>query len=55
MILDTLIRQFNISKGIEMIINVITNLDTNAVIMLGINNAGTYKYTLFGLYFILLA
>ena len=55
MILDTIVRQFNISKGIEMVINVISNLDSTAIVMLGINNAGVYKYTLFGLYFVLIA
>jgi hypothetical protein len=55
MILDTIVRQFNISKGLALLIDVITNIDTTAVVMLGINNAGVYKYTLFGLYFVLIA
>ena len=55
MILDTIVRQFNISKGLALLLDVITNIDTTAVVMLGINNAGIYKYTLFGLYFVLIA
>jgi hypothetical protein len=55
MILDTIVRQFNISKGLAFVLDVVTNLDTTAVVMLGINNAGVYKYTLFGLYFVLIA
>lgn len=55
MILDTIVRQFNISKSLALLLDVITNIDTTAVVMLGINNAGVYKYTLFGLYFVLIA
>ena len=46
MILDTIVRQFKISKGLALLLDVITNIDTTAVVMLGINNAGVYKYTL---------
>jgi hypothetical protein len=51
MILDSLVRHFKIRKSIAFAINVVTNLNKDAVIQFGITQFGAYKYILFGLYF----
>jgi len=54
MIIDFLVKEFKIKKGIAFAINLITNLNKSSLIQYGIAKFGIYKYILFGLYFTLI-
>ena len=51
MILDSLVKRFKIRRSIAFAIDVVTNLNKDAIIQIGIAQFGVYKYLLFGLYF----
>lgn len=54
-ILESLIKVFNIRKNIALALNIVLNLNKDAIIQYSISQLGIYKYVLFGIYFLLLA